>query len=124
VSASIFDAHSRSIDIDICIRCTQPEDTHQSIVTLHDDSEGNAAGWNPGNNPGGDSFVIKAPFELEPGFSIEATSVNPIINGVYSGVNCHFGGGSTSTGTFVLNCSTGEEGVVQEGAILTYIITR
>jgi hypothetical protein len=71
VSASRLDAHNRHIDIDICIRCTQPQDTRQNIVTLHDDT-----GWNPGE--GSDSFIIKAPFELEPGFSIEATSVNNI----------------------------------------------
>ncbi|MGC1134271.1 MAG: hypothetical protein WA941_15700 [Nitrososphaeraceae archaeon] len=35
-------------------------------------------------------FVIKAPFELEPGFSLEATSVNPILNGAYFGVTSRF----------------------------------
>jgi hypothetical protein len=32
VSASRFDVHSRSIDIDICIHCTQPTDIRQTIV--------------------------------------------------------------------------------------------
>ncbi|MGC1134272.1 MAG: hypothetical protein WA941_15705 [Nitrososphaeraceae archaeon] len=46
MSASRLDAHGRSIDIDIdvCVRCAQPEDARQTIVTLHDDYEGNAAG--------------------------------------------------------------------------------
>src|ERR671918_1331600 len=55
-------------------------DTRQTIITLHDDAEGNAAGWNPPTETS-DFFVIKTPVELKPGFSLEATFTNPPQNG-------------------------------------------
>ena len=104
-----YDQHGRNIDIDICIRCDSPilgppgpqgppgeqgpsgpqgppgpqgpaGDTRQTIITLHDDAEGNAAGWNPPTETS-DFFVIKTPVELKPGFSLEATFTNPPQNG-------------------------------------------
>lgn len=123
VSATRLDAHSRSIDIDIdiCVRCTQPGDTKQTIIILHDDEEGHAAGWNPGDNPGGDVFVIKAPFVLGSEYSIEASFVNP---GFASSGTCNLSQ-SGIPDTFAINCATGDnKDVVTDGATLTYIITK
>lgn len=50
-------------------------DTRQTIVTLHDDAEGHAAGWDPG--PDVASWTIQAPVDLITDASFEATAVNP-----------------------------------------------
>ncbi|MPZ07825.1 MAG: hypothetical protein GEU26_15665 [Nitrososphaeraceae archaeon] len=128
-----YDTHSRSIDIDICIRCTStvpgpqgppgpkgdtgpvgPQgpsgDTHQTIVVLHDDAEGHAAGWNPGT----DSSDIHGPIDLTNEISIEAFVVQP--DG--SGGNCDVNRVDTTNDIFITQCGG------SEGSVLTYIITK
>jgi hypothetical protein len=132
-----YDSHSRSIDIDICIRCTStvpgpqgppgppgeqgpPGDTRQTIVTLHDDAEGNAAGWIPMG--GLASFEIKAPVELNEEISLEASYLNTDS----SGGSCGFGGVNTASNSFLISCPLdgSRQASPLPGAILTYIITK
>jgi hypothetical protein len=109
-----------------------PGDTHQTIVTLHDDAEGNAAGWNPGPRLVPDTFLIKSPVELRPSFSIEATFVNPLGNEIpgedeIKAGQCRlFDIFDTPANTFEIRCGIDGilGGVPQDGAILKYIITK
>ncbi len=107
-----------------------PGDTHQTIVTLHDDAEGHAAGWNPGapRPPGIPFNPDTSPVVLAPSFSIEASFVNPPPPGLSQGPRageCELFGYDPPTNTFGLGCGpgTGFERV-RDGAILTYIIAK
>jgi hypothetical protein len=95
-----------------------PGDTRQTIVTLHDDAEGHAAGWNPPFNifP----IRIKVPLELTPEISVEATYVNePIGVNPQSAGPCELTEVNTETDTIgLVGCSGGTGPVPEEGAIL------
>jgi hypothetical protein len=80
-------------------------------VTLHDDAEGHAAGWNPGT----DISDIHAPIDLVNEMSLEATFVAPSGNAG----PCPIQALDTANDIFIIGCSTTEE-----GSILTYIITK
>jgi hypothetical protein len=130
-----FNAHSRNIDIDICIRCTStipgppgpqgpPGDTHQTIITLHDDANGHAAGWNPPSQTpvGVNLFTIQAPIDLNEEISFEATVIhpeNPTIPGERGVAQCRVDILYPLVDSFRIQCPG-----AQEGSILTYIITR
>jgi len=174
-----FNAHSRSIDIDICVRCTSttpgppgpqgeqgppgekgekgdkgdpgkqgppgeqgipgekgekgdpgppreqgpPGDTHQTIVTLHDDAIGHAAGWNPPSQTpvGANFFTIQAPIDLNEEISFEATVIHPespTIPGERGVAQCRVDILYPLVNSFRIQCPA------QEGSILIYIITK
>lgn len=101
-----------------------PGDTRQTIVTLQDDAEGNAAGWNPPSTGIMSSiFVIKSPVELTPSFSIEATFVNPPESQFGAGP-CRLTDANRPPNTFGLDCRMGGLSPVDPGAVLKYIITK
>jgi Collagen triple helix repeat (20 copies) len=99
-----------------------PGDTHQTIVTLHDDAEGHAAGWNPGISTVSD---IHSPIDLTNEISIEGTVVNALDDpntppGGNAGT-CHLRDLDAANDMFTIECS---HPTPEEGAILTYIITK
>ena len=107
------------------------EDSRQTVVTLHDDAEGHAAGWNPpgfGNMPGRPAdFNIKAPFKLEPGLSFEGTFTNPpTISGIFISEPCFILGITDNGESLAIRCGGFDfaPNVVTEESILTYIITN
>ena len=54
---------------------TEDSSSQQTVVTLHDDEDGNAAGWNPGR--GRENFRIITPFTITQEMSFEFTFINP-----------------------------------------------
>jgi hypothetical protein len=138
-----FNAHGRSIDIDICVRCTStilglpgpPGDTRQTIVTLHDDVEGHAAGWDPSRDPvqGGPAtitFQIQSQVDLEAGTFIEAIFTMPqsSIAPAFLVGDCTVDRINPSTDHFNIACvgqgPVNSEIGPEEGSVLTYVIMK
>lgn len=127
-----YNAHSRSIDIDICIRCDSPipgppgpqgppGPSKITVVTLNDDADGHAAGW----NPPGSNFFIQAPFDIVQGMSIEATwmgtnDVSAENPGLKDAAICVIDSVNIITDVFEIGCNSGSQA---GGAQLTYVAT-
>jgi hypothetical protein len=130
-----YDAYSRSVDIDICIRCDSPipgppgpqgppgppGPSKITVVTLNDDADGHAAGW----NPPGSNFFIQAPFDIVQGMSIEATwmgtdDVSAENPGLKDAAICVIDSVNIITDVFEIGCNSGSQA---GGAQLTYVAT-
>ena len=126
------------------------EDSRQTVVTLHDDEEGHAPGWDPPGLPGPGGipvqiFHILPPFKIEQGMSFEFTFIDPLSSG--SGLffptgaagNCElFGIGhqrEDRAETLDIACYNHVPSVIlptptftlsppREGATLTYVMTQ